>query len=112
MLFESKKMKNVSQFEEQQLKKLAVASALEFAETKCEEDLEAFIDFVTAHVITHIKYQLVENNTKHTKPKTEEMPLVGAASAEADWHKWSVEQPLIKKPISNWNKFFKCKESK
>ena len=105
-------MKNAYQFEEQQLKKLAVASALEFEQTGSEEALEAFIDFITAHVITHIKYQLVENNTQHTKPKTEEMPLVGAATAEADWHKWSVEQLLIKKPISNLNKFFKCKESK
>ena len=58
-------MKNVSQFEEQQLKKLAIASALEFAETRCEKDLEAFIDFITAHVITHIKYQIEENNKSH-----------------------------------------------
>ena len=89
-------MNNPSQFEEQQLKKLAVESALEFSETKSEAELEAFIDFVTAHVITHIKYQLVENNTKHTEPTKQILP-VGATTAEADWHKWSVEQPLIKK---------------
>ena len=58
-------MKNVSQFEEQQLKNLAVASALEFAKTGHEEDLEEFIDFITAHVITHIKYQIEENNKSH-----------------------------------------------
>ena len=105
-------MTNTSQLEEQQLKKLALTAARQFAKTGNASDLEEFIDFITAHVITHIKYQLVENNTKHTKLKTAEMQPEGVATAEADWHKWSVKQSLIKKPISNWNKFFKCKESK
>lgn len=58
-------MTNTSQLEEQQLKKLALTAARQFAKTGNASDLEEFLDFVTAHVITHIKYQIEENNKSH-----------------------------------------------